>query len=292
MRDIPSILIVGTVRNCEGTFESELDRLKKSFKSFSIMGYFFVESDSNDSTLEILESAAIKSDIFQFESLGIMSQKFPERIERLRFCRNRYVSYIRENFSADNLDYVVVADMDGINSSLTRFSVNACFRDLDWDVIFSNQAIGVSDLLALRADNWLEGDFLNELEQSRIHLRKMNEPASRLERMHRFLLYDKTRKAVIYRRMRFLGFGRKLVPVHSAFGGIAIYRSWCFFRSDYTSAFTPGECEHVAFHRNLVKSNAELYICPRFVNSVINTYNLNKFFLVRLIRMWKWANRE
>ncbi len=292
MRDSPSILIVGTVRNCEKTFESELDRLKRSFESFTIVGYFFVESDSVDSTLEILQSAAIKSDIFKFESLGIMREEFPERVERLRFCRNRYVSYIRENFFTDNLDYVVVADMDGINSSLTRFAVNACFRELEWDVIFSNQAIGVSDLLALRANNWLESDFLDELEQSRIHLRKMKEPTSWLEKIQSFLLYDKTRKDVIYRRMRFLGFGKKLVPVQSAFGGIAIYRSWCFFHSDYTSTFTPGECEHVAFHRNLVRSHAELYICPRFVNSVINTYNINKFFLVRLIRMWKWANRE
>ena len=292
MRDIPSVLIVGTVRNCEKTFESELNRLKRCFESVRIVGYYFVESDSVDSTLEILEAAATKISLFHFESLGIMSEEIPERVERLRNCRNRYVSYIRENFSTDNLDYVVVADMDGINSSLTRFAVKACFRDLYWDAIFSNQVIGVSDLLALRADNWLEGDFLHELEQSRIRLRKMKEPTSRLEKIQSFLLYDRTRKAIIYRRMRFLGFGKKLVPVHSAFGGIAIYRSWCFFHSDYTSANKPGECEHVAFHRNLKKSNAELYICPRFVNSVINTYNVNKFFPVRLIRMLKWANQE
>jgi hypothetical protein len=289
MKVDPSVIIVGIVRNCEKTFEFELDRLIKSFSSFRIVGFCFVESDSTDSTPEILKLTGIKNSQFHFMSLGELSAVIPERVERLRFCRNKYVSYIRDNFYEYDFDFAVVADMDGINSSLTKFSVNACFNDLRWDAVFSNQAIGVSDLLALRAKNWIEEDYLFELEQSRRYLREMSEPLSTFAKIQRYLMYDKTRKSVIYSRMRYLGFGKQLIPVDSAFGGIAIYRSWCFFLADYSTTSNPRECEHVSFHRSLARNEARLYICPRFVNSFLNTYNINKFFLVRLIRFWKWS---
>jgi hypothetical protein len=79
-----------------------------------------------------------------------------------------------------------------------------------------------------------------------------------------------------------------LIPVDSAFGGIAIYRSWCFFASDYSERSFIGECEHVAFNLSLVGKGAKLYLSPRFVNSILNTYNLNKFFIIRVLRFLRW----
>jgi hypothetical protein len=190
------------------------------------------------------------------------------------------------------VDYVIVADMDGINSALSKYSINSCFQGNNWDCLFSNQLLGISDLLALRANDWVQGDYLIELEKSRIGLRNMPESDNVFRKVFQYLRYDKTRKEVIYKRMRSVGVGKTLIPVDSAFGGIGIYRSWCFFREDYADEQSPQECEHVSFHKKLQLAGAKLYINPRFINSIINTYNANKFFVIRNLRIWRWNRRK
>ena len=288
MQNRPRVLIVGVVRNCQNTFEKEFDRLLRSCESIDIVGSYFVESDSNDKTIEVLEQIKLKRENFHFVSLGILSSRFPNRIRRIRYCRNRYVFHIRKNYSVHELDFVIVADMDGINSSLNRFSVDSCFKTDYWDAIFSNQFFGISDLLALRVPNWIEGDYLVELENSRQNLRMKSDPKTLCEKVVRYLQYDKTRQQVIYNRMRYIGIGKNLISVNSAFGGIGIYRSWCFFDSDYSEAGNADVCEHVSLHNKLKSRGANLYINPRFINSIFNTYNINKFFIVRNLRLWRW----
>jgi hypothetical protein len=202
------------------------------------------------------------------------------------------VKYIRSLFDEKSLDYVLVADMDGINSALSKRAINSCFTKDNWDALFSNQLFGISDLLALRASNWIEEDYLIELERSRIHLRNAPESRNIFKRIIKYLRYDKSRRNVIYDRMRYLGFSRKLIPVNSAFGGIGIYKSWCFFKADYKDDNHPHECEHVSFHRKLEVDGAKMYINPRFINSIINTYNVNKIFLIRNVRFWRWSRRK
>jgi hypothetical protein len=138
----------------------------------------------------------------------------------------------------------------------------------------------------------MEEDYLIELERSRTHLR--NEPESRniFKRIMKYLRYDKSRKNVIYDRMRYLGFSSKLISVNSAFGGIGIYKSWCFFKADYRDDSHSHECEHVSFHRKLEVDGARMYINPRFINSIINTYNMNKIFLIRNVRLWRWSRSK
>ena len=292
MNKKPKVLIVGVVRNCQNTFEKEFNRLIRSCESVEVVGSYFVESDSNDCTVEILEKLKHKRDNFHFESLGSLSSSIPHRIHRIRYCRNAYVAFLRTNYSISELDFVIVADMDGINSALHKFSIDSCFKTDYWDALFSNQLFGISDLLALRAPNWVEGDYLVELENSRLFLRAMTTPKSYISKVTRYLQYDKTRINVIYDRMRFIGFSKELLSVDSAFGGIGIYRSWCFFNSDYSEEGSPEVCEHVSFHNKLKLSGARLYINPRFINSIFNTYNINKFFIVRNLRLWRWNRNK
>ena len=292
MKKKPRVLIVGVVKNCQNTFEKEFNRLVKSCESVEVVGSYFVESDSSDCTVEILERLKHKRDNFHFESLGSLISSIPHRIHRIRYCRNAYVAFLRTNYSISELDFVIVADMDGINSALHKFSIDSCFKTDHWDALFSNQLLGISDLLALRAPNWVESDYLVELENSRHSLRAMAAPKSLFSKVTRYLQYDKTRVNVIYDRMRYIGFSKELLPVDSAFGGIGIYRSWCFFNSDYSEEGGPGVCEHVSFHNRLKSSGAKLYINPRFINSIFNTYNINKFFIIRNLRLWLWNRKK
>ena len=50
-----NFLIVGLIRNCEDNLLNTLKCLDNSFKFADRLEYFFVESDSNDKTLSLLE---------------------------------------------------------------------------------------------------------------------------------------------------------------------------------------------------------------------------------------------
>ena len=284
----PKVILVGTVRNCEKSFYREYTRLIKACKKLNVIDSFFVELDSNDKTSELLSRLSCTEANFHFETLGILQDKFPNRIERIRYCRNRYIHYVRENYVEDSFDYMIVADMDGINSAISKISFKSCFKVHGWDALFSNQLLGISDLLALRAERWIEKDYLIELESARIELRRTHDSNHFIPRVLKYFKYDLTRKKYIYDKMRCIGIGKKLIPVISAFGGIAIYKSWCIFCFDYSTEEDYQECEHVALNRKLYLHGANLFINPRFINSVVNTYNINKFFLIRNLRLWRW----
>jgi hypothetical protein len=288
----PRTVIVGTVRNVEKKVERELNRLLHACRDLDVIETFFVESDSSDKTIQQLSKIRQSNSRFNFESLGDLEGKIPSRIERIRFCRNHYVQYIRKSFRKQDLDLIIVADMDGINSRITKMAIQSCIKESGWDGLFSNQVFGISDLLALRARDWLERDYLQELEESRVQLRSTGVKSGIFWNFLQFFRYDKTRRESIYRRMLIVWPWRKLIPVDSYFGGIAIYKSWCFFDADYITDFTPNECEHVAFHRSIQLMGGRLFLNPRFINSLVNTYNVNKFFLIRTTRFWWWNRKK
>jgi hypothetical protein len=288
----PRVVIVGVVRNCGRTVIAEYENLIQACKSLEVVDTFFVESDSDDGTKDRLSDLVNSFDNFHFESLPDLQETIPDRIERIRYCRNRYVSYLRNNFSSEDFDFVIVADMDGINSAVSSYAIDSCFKFDNWDALFSNQFFGLSDLLALRAKGWLERDFLFELEAARVGLRKTFFKDNFIGDITRYLKYDQTRRQIIYKRMRFLGFRKRLIKVESAFGGIAVYRGWCFFEYDYENLESPKECEHVSFNLALSEAGARLFINTRFINSFLNTYNMNRFFLIRLLRLWRWERNK
>jgi hypothetical protein len=78
--------------------------------------------------------------------------------------------------------------------------------------------------------------------------------------------------------------GTQWIPVQSAFGGIAIYKTKIFFDSDYGSSDSTEGCEHVDFNLKASMLGYRLVINPAFVNSHWNSYNLNRLYIVRLYR--------
>jgi hypothetical protein len=283
MEDSYRILIVGLTRDSENYLKNEINHFYDIFSSFGEVSFHFVESDSRDQTVSLLNSLTTGSISLTFQSLGSLETRIKIRTERLRFCRNAYVKWIRE--SNLNFDFIVVADFDGMNRRLSKSAVESSLvKQSLWTACFANQLFGYFDLYALRCQGWIEHDFFPEL-RSEISKLEPTGGTTFLNGIKRYFQEDSIRWRMLYRNMKVLLPWAPLIPVESAFGALGIYKQSCFEISDYGSiAEEYSECEHVFFHRKILETGASLVINPRMINSWVNPYNLNKFFLTRLSR--------
>lgn len=281
-------LLVGTVRNTSKNVEHDVLRIHKAFEGLGELSTFLVESDSDDDTVETLKELQKKYPNFSFISLGNLEKKLKNRIERIRFCRNYYVEFIRKEIEVQKWDFIIVADLDGVNSGLTSKAVESNFKILtNWDAIFPNQKFGYYDLLALRCDNWLNHDCFSELEEKMLQANITRE--STLKSFRHWNQADKIRQQVIYNQMRKIRVTENPFKVHSAFGGIAIYKPDLFRISNYEliDISNENECEHVSFHLKCEQAGKNLILNPFFVNARFTPYNKNRIKLIRLARYVK-----
>ena len=266
------ILVVGTVRNVAQRIDEEITNILKSLEVYGTVYFYLVESDSTDSTLEVLAKLGKEGNL-KFHSLGVLEDLIPNRVNRIRYCRNIYVDFIRN--SEKKYDYIVVADMDGMNKELNREAFSRVFSTKqDWQMCAANQKFGYYDIYALRASNWSEGDYQKEL-QDKISGAKLT-----------YLQEDKLRKSVIYSKMRRIPRSSEWIQVESAFGGLAVYKSEIFRIFDYSARTSEEylECEHVTLHRKMIEIGMKIFVCPEMINSTFNEYNVNRFALVRFLK--------
>lgn len=286
---VKKILLVGTITNVARTLEKELEIVRNSLIGFAEVDIFLVESDSTDHTIALLELIQQKIENFKFASLGNLKVNIPYRIDRIRYCRNYYVQYIRSNYLTSRWDYVLVADLDGMCKDLNANAVISCFESMEWDALFANQPGGYYDITALRHQYWCPDDCMQELIWRKSLIPKRNFSRFNFVRNAKIVLdYDKARNLAVYKKMLVLDPTADWIPVESAFGGLGLYRTNCFMIHDYGEQGSTSENEHVTFHRALRKQNFRLYINPRLVNNHWNTYNLNRFFLIRQFRRVVW----
>jgi glycosyltransferase involved in cell wall biosynthesis len=280
-----NILLVGTVSNVAKTIEKELRTVLKALESFDKIEIFLVESDSNDNSVDILKRIQEDNKNFTFVTKGHLSNRYPNRIARIAYCRNIYVQFVKENFDESRWQYVAVADLDGMNKKLTRNAIDTCFKtDIKWDGIMANQKYGYYDIYALRALNWVETDCFSELQK----LKDMSpnpkvSQNSLVNFITNFNHFDNLREIAIFSKMRTIARKNPLIKVESAFGGFAIYKSNVFLNSNYESSKYE-ESEHVEFHRKLKKNGYNFFINPDLINNNFNSYNISKFKAVRFLR--------
>jgi hypothetical protein len=280
------ILLVGTVSNVEKSLEYDLTKVLDALSAFTKISVFLVESDSIDRTCELLADLASRINNFSFVSLGNLKSTIPDRIDRIRYCRNRYVSYIR-NTPINNLSaYIAVADLDGMNKALSSKAVLTSFIHTDWDVVLSNQKFGYYDIYALRHEEWQPNDCFTDLEglKQKIPFEKFNK-TNFIGRLRLNWAYDRARNRAIYSKMIRIRRNSPWIQVNSGFGGFAIYKSHLFLEHDYsTNNLLVKESEHVALHSKIVNSGGKIFINPALINSNKNTHNVNRFFVVREFR--------
>lgn len=248
-----TILIVGTARDVEGAIAHTVSKLAHSFSAFQNIAWLIIESDSSDNTIAVLQKLSTDVPYFRFISMGALQTTMPRRTERLAACRNVYLKEIRENPAYADLDYVAVADLDGVNNLLTPESVLTCWTRNDWDVCTANQAGPYYDIWALRHQDWSPNDCW---EQFRF-LERMGTPR------------DKGLFAAVYSKMLRIPRTLDWIPVQSAFGGLGIYRREALLKGTYTGLNEQGVeiCDHPTLHETLIADGRKIFINPQLINT-------------------------
>ena len=264
------IFIVGLVRNCEDTIEKEFNIINTAFSEAKSLNWLVIESDSDDGTLNVLEKLKSK-EFFDFISLGTLASKYPKRTERITICRNRYLKEIRENKKYIDSDFIVVADLDGVNSGLTQSAVKSCWEITQkWDACFANQSTAYYDIYALRHKTWCPNDCF----ETRDLLMKHG--------ISKF----KARQAAIFSRMLSIKPYEEPIEVESAFGGLGIYVKNALITAEYKGLSPNGKelCEHVNLHSTMREQGFRLYIVPSLINGGWNNHSKNVMLKVRIRR--------
>ena len=284
-------LVVGTISNASKRFQSDVDKITLALSSLGTVEYFLVESDSRDSTQKILTTLKNQYIYFEFMSLGKLHTRIPDRIERIRYCRNAYVEFIRNGYKQKKWNYVVVADMDGMNSKLTSAGVKSSIAKMgDWDALFANQKHGYYDIFALRSIDWVESDLLKILRANGAPVRSKSQVSNPVD----YLRNQQRRQRVLYSKMRRIRQNSQIIPVDSAFGGLGIYKPEMFLEFDYSlnTGQAPDGSEHVTFHKKCVEGGFSLGINPEMINATFNEYNINKHYLIRFLKDFKRKHRH
>ena len=172
--------------------------------------------------------------------IGTFSKK---RMEKMAFYRNQYLNYVKHNLN--NFDYCMVVDMD-FEGLYNDDGVLHSLSFKDWDMIAVNgrfQLPGTLGNVTMMYDSLayipIEGEFTEKIN-----------------------IYDAMTKFLSMNE-KINSCPTKLLPVTSAFNGIAIYKMNAFIKGNYNSFFC---CEHVDFNKSLIdKGHNKLYVNPNFI---------------------------
>lgn len=248
------IFLVGVCRNAEDTIISELENLITAIGE-PYYRSLIIESDSEDETINQLRKFSADKNGFSFKSLGNLKEKIPLRTTRIAHCRNVYMEFLDRE--ANDEDLVVIADLDGANSDLTKSRFDTIWGRSDWDVCTANQRFAYFDIWALRAKGWSEGDWMEEYN-------RFIEKGMRSRKALRISLYAK---------MKRIDKDSDWIPVDSAFGGLGIYRFGIIRGLRYTGESNGREiCEHVPFHREIRKKHGKIFIVPALINCEFSSH--------------------
>ena len=245
--DSPRIFVLATVRNCEKTLGSSIGDIERFVGGQTVSQWFIVESDSEDKTVETLAQLSVEVSGFRFESLGALRHTVPDRVKRIAIARQRALETAAKFIRGD--DFVIVADLDGITSSLQAGGFLRATHQLgSFDVVTANSKSFYYDILALRAKGWVEEDY-------RLTRQKLIDRGVSSFEAHNESLVKKQRR---------ISHLAAPIEVQSAFGGIAIYSGKAFLAGEYESGGS-FECEHVGFHRQLTENGYRICIDPGLV---------------------------
>ncbi len=270
-----SILITGIARDVARILPKELNRIEKEMKSiFNLVNFLVIESDSKDNTTMVLNEIKNQKSNFNYISLGKIESRFPNRIERLAFCRNVYVKEIRDSKLYKDIDFIAIVDFDIKNNRLKLKKVEKLISEDGWDAIFANQTGRYYDIYALRKKGWVENDCFVEYKNFSMSISQQD-----------------AKELAIWSKMRKIKKNSPLIRVDSAFGGLGIYRKNVFMNFDYSLPNEKiHESEHVSLHKKITDSNGLLFIVPSMTNFSWSTHNLSSFKLLR--RLDQASNRK
>ncbi len=230
------VVIAGITRN-------NASDLAITIKTIEYIGSFFAdyrvvvfENDSNDGTKEKLSDWKTRNPKIQILSEDYNIQKRPS-IKFLADARNKYIKAIQSE-QYNDFDMVLLIDMD-MSFGIDVRGIQDSFARIDsWDGICSNGIFKntgeMYDAFAFRNAEF-PLPFPNEIYAT------VNETLSKIQKIYPV--------------------GSNLVPVHSCFGGMAIYKRTGIAGCEYDSIAE--DCEHVAFHQcAIIKNKMRMFMNP------------------------------
>jgi hypothetical protein len=270
-----NFLVVGLVRNCATVLKSDVARLGSALAHARSVYWLLIESDSTDGTITALSDLSQQNNNFRFVSLGTLSERFPLRTDRLAHCRNAYLAEIASNPLYRDIEYVIVSDFDGLNSTISEDAILSCWQRDDWDACTANQNGPYYDVWALRHKDWCPNDCWAHYRFLRRY--ETNE--------------EDTMYACVYSKMITLPSASEWIEVDSAFGGLAIYRRKVFEGARYDGLTDRNEeiCEHISFHNQLREKGYRIFINPRLINAAYTPQTDRFRKRMRLMRLLRKA---
>jgi len=255
---IAQVLVVGLVRNASGKIDTDVQRLRRALGSFMQVHWLLIESDSTDGTVEELQQLVDTVPRFRFLSLGQLQPQMPLRTQRIAHCRNAYLEALDQHADYADVDLVLMADFDGINTLVDEAAILSCWAREDWDVCTANQAGPYYDIWALRHALWSPGDC----------------KSSYLFLVDHGVDPERALQATVLTRMITIPVDSPWIAVDSAFGGLGIYRRELLRGLRYIGLAADGHevCEHVSMHAQIRSRGGMIFINPAMVCAGANEH--------------------
>jgi hypothetical protein len=248
-----NILIAGPARNISQYIAEEVRVLLAACKNFKNATVLVIESDSNDDTVSTLELLKNTDNRVNYISLGSLAKKMLKRTERLAFVRNYIQDEVINNPQYADIDFIAMADLDGINRQITADKIENCWKIKDpWDVITANQPNCYYDIWTLRHADWSPVDCLRQRDKLENIIGK--QAANYLAVQAKQISLDPS-----------MG----MIEVDSAFGGLGIYKKAAFISGRYVGLDLAGNevSDHISFHKDLRQAGYRIFINCSLVNS-------------------------
>jgi hypothetical protein len=271
------ILVVGIVKNIEKTLKKDIQNISTALEFFKEVHWFLVQSNSTDKSEEILSEIKKININFKYLSIDTPENSYSFRTERLAIGRNKYLSYIRENIDPIKFPYIVIADFNLLNNKLSSEAVLSSWSRDDWDVVTANQSGRYYDIWALRHPLWSPNDCWEQHEFLKKYI-KIPEIVNAYSIKSRMLRIPK---------------GSDWIPVESAFGGFAIYKSnFLMHNFFYEGKNEAGNmiCEHVYFNKKIKQSGASIFINTSLINANYTDHSRRMSPAYSFFRILKYVN--
>jgi len=265
-----TIIVCGIVRNAERGLKRNIPTINQLCERFGDYHIVIVENDSTDNTKKILEQWAKSRKNIHLLLNDFYTDTIPDkkevagnpffsrkRIEKMALYRNMYLDYITHNVIQG--DYIIVVDLDVYKIYLDGI-ISSFLTTYEWDAVTAN---GYSRSFSSKfSKRYHDAYALTALGEE---------------------LVPQTEEMINSARYKWAFLERKtpLMPVFSAFGGLAIYRYEALKNIRYEvlkndDAQVEVRCEHFSLYKQMNEAGFnKVFINPamriKYQTQVINT---------------------
>lgn len=250
------VVICGCGMNVAKYISANIELMYKMGIQFGDFSIIIFENNSQDNTREIL--LQLKKELNYKNKLHLLLGENIEmkyRPERIAYCRNKILDYVKQNFAI--FDYMIVMDMDDMlyKKSPDKFLFECFANDnLKWNAQFANYMPKYYDIWAYREKGILETDCW------------LNYVVGRF----RGLSHEWCENNYVANYSKYIHPQLPPIMVQSAFGGLGIYNLQHVIKSNskYIGINENNQiCEHVLFNKSLFanENDTKLYIQPKWI---------------------------